>query len=335
MNFAEAEFSTDGLNQPRPFVAPSNVARGSSFLNFHRENRHRIVASLCGRELAADQFYRFLVSQLAIKPGKPLICILYGGAEAGHNGFIQRLIEIGLREEIHCLFGAEQGSLQALTDLPWPAHDPLPERQDALLTTLFSTLNFSLHNDLTPNLLATLLRGAKQQAVVLHHIIVADRLDFVAKTLLKWYLSFWNEFPGAVNSSQIIVFLDFRNSAKDAKNPLVTWWRKRREKRDLRQIAELARKPTGDLPILFLGELPMVSRSEVGEWFRHYTDFSNSEIADRVNHIYPPLVTRLNMRAIELKLLDIPQEHFKEGAIDDVRKRFRALRRSWQHAGRT
>ena len=328
MNFAEAEVSLDGPHSPRPRAVSMRAAQGLSVL---KDNRRRILPHLCGRRAEEDEFYQRLTQQR----GKSLICLLYGDERAAQQSFVERLTEIGIREETHALRGAGQGFLLAFNALSWPARDPLEERRQELLLNLWSACNLIPDKELTPSVLYRELHAGKVQCLVLRYVIPLREWDTTSGALLKWYLNFWRDLPNAADGPQIIVFLDFQRATRRNINPLTAWWRKRREKRARQQLEQLVARPPEGFSLLRLREFPLVSRSEVSDWFQRYTIYPAGEIAAQVAQIFPPLVTRLDMQSIADKLVEIPQEYLAEGAIDDVRKRFRALRGGWQHAGRT
>jgi hypothetical protein len=339
MNLAGNPVASERQITPRLSVTSSLGAAGAALPFFpHKENRERILHLLCGRKVPEQQFYRFLVANLARTQFAPLFCGLRGAEGDCGAAFVKRLAHVGVSEETRLAFGETYANLHFCPDLRWPDTDPLEERQRKLLWQLQELLAIPADIETSPLAFHNWLHRQQAKIVALHYRIPARQCDLHTFPLLKWYINFWNSLPAHLSYPYLILFFEFiTDDTPGASLPgrLLSKLRLAAQQRKLsglwRQLSELRRR---EVRLLLLNDLGPVSYDETRDWFDEFTNFSKSEIVANLAEIYKTLFASQKMQTVIDLLERIPQENLKEGAIDDVRKRFRTLRRSWQHVGR-
>jgi hypothetical protein len=306
--------------------------------NLVRDNRRLILPRLCGRQAEEQQFYRFFTRELEKQPGRPQICLLNSAANQRHEGFAERLAEVGIREEAQLRWGETDGTVLLSAVVEWPFGDGLAERQEALSRRLFASFNAPADGELTADALRRSLKTRKIRVAVARHRLETARWDSPAGRLLDWYAAFWHGLRDDPNGPQFVVFLDFLTPAKPSGCVLsrrFKQWQAARAQSRLARHLNAVTIPRLTLPFWSLPALSAPTREDVAAWLRRYTNFDERAVNDWLEQIFAAPLQRPDAAAIEDKLGEINPHNLKEGVIDDVRKWFRAVRRDWQHAGRT
>lgn len=316
----------------KPFYAPAPVERVDA--------RPRKLSRFCGRQVEEARFNHFVVSSFAQNTARPLFCLLVGEASENRRSFVERVTEIALREEAALRWGEAQSVVHLSAPLVWPSQDIPEARQKELLLSLSAALNFGFTEGLTADELRRQARAKKLDVVVLHHVIDAAQWDAQTAALLNWYLNFWQEGANAEARPQFVIFLDVNLADEIVNGRRLNAWRRfragRNKTRVLKFLTEGLKRRLSALPHLVLRDFGRVTKDEAREWFSRFTTLSGPQLEAQIEQIFPVLQPRRSLQKVENHLEELSPHYLKEGPIvDDVRKRFRALRRGWQHAGRT
>jgi hypothetical protein len=337
----------DTLTAAKNFGEPKELALlvVNSLTNLEREaaaERKRAVPNpssnvphTCDRDHQEAAFVRCL-SRLspAYRPGFPLVCVVRGEEGQNHWSFVRRLCRTRIQEFATARSG-EKGATVKVLEPDWPCADDLASRQEALVFSLFETLDPAYafrSSDYSAQALRRLLEESLCSVVVFKHEVQAQPCDGEIAALLRWYLSFWDEVKADASIPQCIVFLNviFPEARRDGPWAFVRKLRRanplglnKRVVRALRAVCEeperavepkrardparaLAAAPSHCACVLF-DELTCVDKKHVTKWLRDnlFSD-DEAEIERSAVHILTDESGRLsrcrNMREVESQL---------------------------------
>lgn len=280
-----------------------------------------LVTKLCDRSTQEEEFSAFFSLHIRQHAGFPQIYLIRGEENERPDSLIERLGQTNVQDYANYKWG-EQKAAVTHKSVDWP-HDGDPtQRRQRVVSWLFKRFDPAYefnHEDFSPASFVQLPALTLYPVVILQHDVRAARWDQAAKSLLEWYLRFWDSIARLHPKPQFLVFLNIIYPPKGEDGFWKVWLRtsrfdKKRVERDLVEIYRLRQSlltqdaQSKACPCLLIEELSCVEREQVIDWFKRHKIYEDWKIWQaKCNEIFVSSDCR-NMADIEYELKNIHQE---------------------------
>lgn len=272
--------------EQEPIAAWEEQARGATDRN---PNLGPLVSKLCDRTEQEDAFLKFFRQH--IKPSAdenanlqqpyPHLYLIRGEESQRPESLVERLSGTRIQDYAHYRWGEQRGVVTEKILKEWPYDSEPDDRQQRLAARLFTQFdrNYDFRSDdFSPAAFARLDFSAFGPVIVLRHDIRAARWDGAAKSLIEWYLQFWDEVGRHAPEPQFLIFFALIHSPPQDGDRwkkmlrLARYDKKRIEKElseldAVRQALLKQAAPPRHCPFLMMKELSCIERDHVMDWF--------------------------------------------------------------------
>jgi Domain of unknown function (DUF4062)/inactive STAND len=280
-----------------------------------------LVNKLCDRGPQEDEFFNFFSFHIRQHPGFPQIYLVHGDESERPDSLVERFVNTSIQDYANYKWGDQKAAI-ADESVDWPYREELAQRQRGLLSRLFRkfdpTYEFN-HDDFSPAAF-TRLPGLKlNPMIILQHEIRAAEWNQTAKSLLEWYLQFWDATGRLAPKPQFLIFFNVLYPPRIDERSWRAWLKLSRFERkrietqligicQLRQDALNLEGQDKACPCLLLKELSCIEREQVMDWFRRHKIYDDWRVwQSKCNEIFKGRDCR-TMGDIEYELKLIHQE---------------------------
>jgi hypothetical protein len=265
-----------------------------------------LVYRMCNRTTQEDDFYSFFQTQVQQQPGWPHLYFLRGPEQECPESLVERLTRTIIQEYAHDRWGEQHGAVTSKF-IEWPDTGETSARQKRLLARLYREFDRPYSKD-SPGAFAQAFATALDSVIVLRHSLHVERWGGGERTLLEWYLRFWDEVAEHTPKPLFIVFCSLLYPTPAQHSGWRAWF-KRDEfaapafGAEVQTMLAQHSAPLG-CPRLLLEELASVERHHVKSWFDKHNLFEEGIRAEKCAALFREQAAR-PMAEIELALKQI------------------------------
>jgi hypothetical protein len=182
--------------------------------NLTHTNFGRNAYKTCNREFEVSQFLSCFETSCSDYGNKPQFYFINGDIKECHSSFIDRLMDIELKNYVQQNMKMKQASIISQL-VYWPQIEGTSvERQSVLVNNLFKTLSPSSYVIKKSAMeLIRLPNITKNPLVVIQHNISISEWDKYDESLLKWYIeTYWGEVKSFEDVPLFIIFFNIKYS---------------------------------------------------------------------------------------------------------------------------
>jgi hypothetical protein len=273
-----------------------------------------LVTRLCDRMDQQTDFSRFFRTQSKDYPGWPQIYLICGEERECPESLVKRLTRTVIQKFAHDKWGEQRGVVTEKMVL-WPEDGEEVERRDRLMETIFSEFDHDC-GDLSASSFTRAFSSMIDPVIVLRHNYVrAERWEKLEKSLLRWYLQFWDEVGNQAPKPQFVVFLSILYPYKDSASGWMSLFKRSRFDRvqmkgKLDELLENRSRPP-NCPSRMLKELSCIERHHVKQWFDQHDLFDEAVRLTKCDELFRDSACR-HMAEIQEALRQSHQEFINQ-----------------------
>jgi len=248
----------------------------------------RLIPNTCDRTVQEGKFRKSFTSNIKERPETQQIYLLPGEERECHDSLVERLMFTVIEKYAARKLG-EQNAAVISWKLEWPHEDDLILREQQLKYQLFDKVDPFYSNDKedysAPAFCSLLSSSSLSPFVIIQHNIHERTWSQKTRTLIRRYLSFWDEVKTTASTPHFVLFLNVIYPSIRGGSGQALWLKAKRLCQKLKrkiigyQLRRVIRLPQDGLqPVpgdvgcsrIILQELQCVKRDEVMSWFRDY-----------------------------------------------------------------
>ncbi len=272
-----------------------------------------LVYRMCDRTAQEDDFYGFFYKQSRFCPGWPQIYFIRGEERECPESLVERLVRTVIQDYAHDKWGEKRGVVTEKMIL-WPEEGEEVDRQQRLLARIFREFDRDNY-DLTASAFTQAFTSVIDSVIVLRHSVRAVRWNQSEKSLLRWYLQFWDDVGKQSPTPHFIIFFNILYPQQEGKNTWRAFFKRSRFDRnhveaELRELLN-NRSQSPACPTLILKELSCIERDHAKDWFDKHNIFDEAIRLRKCDELFKDSACR-HLAEIEMMLKQIHQEFINE-----------------------